>query len=125
MNRLTALFLILVVAGSTFNKAIVLIDYTINKNFIVSTLCENRDKPARCCLGKCYLKKQLQKDESDKNNPGNSKEKLEVTLYCEEPSDFHADIQTLNAIVFRDFHVKQYSAPLSSVFHPPAGSFLV
>ncbi|HEX4850495.1 MAG TPA: hypothetical protein VFV08_06790 [Puia sp.] len=124
MNKLTALFLILVVAGSTFNKAIILIDYSLNKNFIASTLCENRNKPARCCLGKCFLKKQLQKEESDKNNPGNSKEKMEVTLYCEELSDFHAAGLTLKPIAFRDFQVRQYSAPHSSVFHPPAGKLI-
>lgn len=121
MNILKALFLLLVVASSTFNKAIVLIDYSVNKNFIASTLCENRNKPASCCRGKCFLKKQLQKEESDKNNPGGLKDKMEVTLYCEEQADFLTAALPFNPIQFGNYHVKQYTAPHSSIFHPPSG----
>jgi len=60
--------LLIAVAGSTFNKAIILLDYNLNKNFIATSLCENRDKPKCCCQGKCYLKKQLQKDEPGKKH---------------------------------------------------------
>ena len=38
-----------------------LIEYNVNKEYIASVLCENRDKPQLDCQGKCYLKKQIQK----------------------------------------------------------------
>ena len=38
-----------------------LIEYYTNKEYIASVLCENRDKPALACNGKCYLEKQLKK----------------------------------------------------------------
>ena len=38
-----------------------LIEYYSNKEYIASVLCENRDKPALACNGKCYLEKQLKK----------------------------------------------------------------
>ncbi|PWT73906.1 MAG: hypothetical protein C5B59_12230 [Bacteroidetes bacterium] len=120
MNKLTALFLIIVVAGSTFNKAIVLIDYSLNKNFISTALCENRSKPASCCHGKCFLKKQLQKEDSDKGNPGAVKDNVEVLLYCEDPADLHSTVFQSNQIKFRQFNESEFFVALSSIFHPPS-----
>ena len=33
--------------------------YEINKEYVATVLCENKDKPAMKCCGKCYLQKQL------------------------------------------------------------------
>ena len=38
------------------------LEYSANKAHIVAVLCENRERPALACNGKCYLKKQLQKN---------------------------------------------------------------
>jgi hypothetical protein len=37
------------------------LEYLINYNYIVSELCENRDKPVLTCNGKCYLADQVEK----------------------------------------------------------------
>ena len=39
--------------------ALPVIDYLINYDYIVTKLCENRDKPILSCNGKCYLEKQV------------------------------------------------------------------
>lgn len=41
--------------------AIPILEYLINYDYIVSELCENRDKPILSCNGKCYLGDQLEK----------------------------------------------------------------
>ncbi|WP_196891516.1 hypothetical protein [Aureivirga marina] len=44
------------------------LEYHVNKEYIVSVLCENRNKPSLACNGKCYLKKQLEKTYQEDNH---------------------------------------------------------
>jgi hypothetical protein len=45
-------------------------DYIVNYDYIVNVLCENKDTPQLNCDGKCYLAKQLAKENKDDgNNP--------------------------------------------------------
>jgi len=37
------------------------LEFYANKEYIVTVLCENRDKPAMACGGKCYLEKEMAK----------------------------------------------------------------
>lgn len=37
------------------------VEYLINYDYIVNTLCENKDKPILTCNGKCYLGDQVEK----------------------------------------------------------------
>jgi hypothetical protein len=118
LQKLTALILLIAVAGSTFNKAIILLDYSLNKNFIATALCENRNKPMSCCQGKCYLKKQLQKDEAAKNKPAPGKEGATILWFYEEESNkYYQNFD--NDLFFQNYLLKHYSALLPSVFHPP------
>ena len=117
-HKLTALILLIAVAGSTFNKAIILLDYNLNKNFIATSLCENRDKPKCCCQGKCYLKKQLQKDEPGKSTSSAAKEKVDFVWFCEENIINYTGFFECNRF-FGNYSEKQYAALLSPVFHPP------
>lgn len=38
-----------------------ILEYYANYDYVATVLCENRDKPALACNGKCYLQKQMQK----------------------------------------------------------------
>lgn len=50
------------------------LDYMANYDYIVNTLCENRDKPEMECNGKCHLSKELAKEAgADDKNPLNGK----------------------------------------------------
>jgi hypothetical protein len=118
LHKLTALLLLIVVTGSSFNKAIVLLDYSLNKNFIAAELCENRNMPKSCCQGKCFLKKQLQKEESAKNTSTSSKEEINIQWFCEEGS-VNNYYSSSNDLLFADYLLKRYSVLLSSVFRPP------
>jgi len=41
--------------------ALPVLEYLVNYDYIVSELCENRDKPILTCNGKCYLGDQVEK----------------------------------------------------------------
>ncbi|MDT0295118.1 hypothetical protein ACFQ3R_04725 [Mesonia ostreae] len=102
-----------------------IVDYVINYDHIVSTLCENKDKPKMECNGKCYLSKMLAKEASEETeNPFShetSKTEIphviiseciaayiftpEVILDAKENIAYHS---TLNSFQF-----------ISKLYHPP------
>jgi hypothetical protein len=93
----------------------------MNQKTIAASKCENRFKPKSCCHGKCYLGKQLNKDEKSQETPlnGGSGFKFEVVLYSEKKAE-------TRHLVFNDkpVHVSRYTDPISqkvidAVFHPP------
>lgn len=99
--------------------------YQLNKAYIAANLCENRDKPAMKCCGKCYLRKQLKKtgdtDASKKQAAKNERSETIVFIlpainltpvlpaYSTEPAVQHPGIQ----------HLYDRGIP-GAVFHPPA-----
>ena len=70
------------------------LEYVIEYDFIVSSLCENRDNPEMECNGKCYLGKQLAKENGDQEkNPFQKISHLEISfnLIAEEIIPFTFD----------------------------------
>ena len=103
------------------SKALILFDYCLNKKYIASTLCENRNRPQMHCNGKCHLRKELKKeDERQGNERQNITEKQEI--YCCE--NFDSSELNLNGFskstsLLTKITVQIYAAPLSTPFHPP------
>lgn len=68
-------------------------EYIVNYDYIVTNLCENRERPQLQCDGKCYLSKLLaeengqQEDNPFENNQQNSIV-VQLLYYCSQ-SDFH------------------------------------
>jgi hypothetical protein len=115
--------MLLSIVGTSFNKTIALIDYQLNKNYIASTLCTNRNKPMSCCKGKCFLKKQMQKDEDQgKNGVPVSKDKFDVSLFCETIFENDFDNVIIGKIFSDYYQAKKYSADPSPFFHPPGNA---
>ena len=61
MKQLFAIFLLSTFLANWASPYLPYIDYLINKEFIAKELCENKDKPALKCHGKCHLEKQIKK----------------------------------------------------------------
>ncbi|MDX1363321.1 MAG: hypothetical protein R3243_03860 [Arenibacter latericius] len=66
-----------------------LAEYIVNYDYIVTNLCENRNRPTLNCDGKCYLSKQLAKEtESEDKNPFDGKRLLtDIQLFNPEDLD--------------------------------------
>lgn len=60
---------LLLMAFYILRPVIPYIEYTINKDYIASYLCVNRDKPLSGCEGKCYLEKQIKETAESNNSP--------------------------------------------------------
>ena len=72
-NRVIALLHLAVLLVFLAKPILPYIEYAIFKEYIAKNLCENRDKPKSCCAGKCFLKKELKKN----NENGESAPKSE------------------------------------------------
>lgn len=102
----------------------VLLDFYQHKEYIVSTLCINRDKPQKKCNGKCHLNKQLAKTQEN----GSEKDIPQPTLKTELSPSILSDNPLFNNNEqiedrsFPEFGIEIYSF-LHSIdfFHPPQG----
>ena len=98
-----------------------LIEYYSNKEYIASVLCENRDKPALACNGKCYLEKRLEKS-SAQDTHDHSIPKIDLSKY---------PISTIDYISFEFKKFEEFKTPQffnftrypqgysNSLFRPP------
>jgi len=69
-------------------------EYIVNYDYIVTNLCENKNRPQLQCDGKCYLAKMFaKKSRNDHNNPFAEGQLLEIPLILF--ADYNSD---LNAI---------------------------
>lgn len=88
MKLLGSYILFVLVLTATFSKWIVIAQFNFNQKYIAEKLCVNRFKPRSCCKGKCFLAKQLNKEEKgDANMPANGKEKVEIQMFFEEKEE--------------------------------------
>jgi hypothetical protein len=97
--------------------------YEKNKGYIAQNLCEHRKNPAKKCSGKCYLRKQMQKNDCEKNPCGDApvkKTSIEVLVFVLQPNTHAYTFTSLNKPPQVPV-VKQFLARLMaySIFQPP------
>lgn len=125
MKKIVLLISIFILA----RPAIPFLEYIVNYDYIVKELCENKEKPALKCNGKCHLMKELAKTaEDDKNTSSdkkqNVKQEIEVLFYQDLKS-----LSCSNSYVFTNNKINSVYQNLyaltaiQSTFHPP--TFLV
>jgi hypothetical protein len=81
LYHIVAVFAFVAVLSGTFSKLIIETAFFLQKDYIARVKCENRNRPWLKCDGKCYLKKQLEKDEQQ-NNQANVFQKFDIT-WCQ------------------------------------------
>lgn len=69
-KQFTAILLLFAISVQTFHKAIIVIEFYRNQEYIAKNLCENRFRPQLHCDGHCLLAKKLQQAEKkEQHNP--------------------------------------------------------
>ncbi len=62
--------------------ALPIVEYLVNYNYIANELCENKGKPSLSCNGKCYLEKQVKKQQNlDQDQKMPQPPKLDLEKY--------------------------------------------
>lgn len=102
-------------------RLLVIVNYTIHREYIATTLCVERDKPEPTCSGKCYLSDQLEKteDKSSESTPAKIKEFKEIFLYFQD--DFLNHSSQFNSLLKNNYPREFFPGDqyLSDIFHPP------
>jgi hypothetical protein len=98
-----------------------MLDYSLNKGFIINNLCENRSRPEIHCTGKCFLNKQLSKSNENKES-GDQKgtvKSLVIDLYVSVNKPEINSITELPRPAFF-FNISSVSGKFpDNIFHPP------
>lgn len=120
LRFLSAFILLIGLLAQTFSKAVIVLDYYVNRDYIAKNLCENRDKPTMNCCGKCQLKKKLkQEDKKDEQNPERRAESRSEVF---EETTFNAVVTIPFVAITRTY--RAYTAAVVTgvqavPFHPP------
>jgi hypothetical protein len=119
MKRLAALFLLICIVGSNFSRFFIYAGFELNKKYIATTLCENRDKPWLHCNGKCYFMKKIkQAEDRDKSEERQSQKNHIQETFFESASN----------IKFHTYLLQYINTPYVGlvplqvdkvIFHPP------
>lgn len=66
MKRFTYFYILVCVLMQAGGNALLVLQYSINKEYITETFCINKEIPALDCQGSCHLRKQLKHSNSSK-----------------------------------------------------------
>jgi hypothetical protein len=120
LQKLLAILLLFALTLQGTSQLTVLAGYELHKSYIAQVLCVNRDKPAMHCNGKCYLMKKLRQDQQRKDSQsGNVAGRLDIVLYCPEPSLLLYPHLRSARFVFSPVITAGYLSPCFGFFHPP------
>jgi hypothetical protein len=122
MKKGISLILLLIILLQSSMKSIYVAYYHINKDYISSVLCINKDKPTSSCNGKCYLKKKMiEQEKQEQSIPSVLKGLDEVVLFCVTFDwDFtptyidEAFVASLDA-----YEMPFYKSPTDFIIQPP------
>ena len=100
------------------------LDYMANYDYIVNTLCENKDKPEMECNGKCHLSKELAKEAgTDEKNPLNKTSKTEIPqiIISENIQEYFFISETVITSSEKTGYQPNLNSSLfiSEILHPP------
>lgn len=119
MKKFLSIVLLISISCQLLCNCVVIIGYELNKKYITEKFCENKNKPALHCNGKCHLKKQLAKQNQDqKNNTSNPKENFEL-IYCQPLSVATFDNSYFIIKHYSNFSPGNIILVNNEVFHPP------
>ncbi|WP_316815737.1 hypothetical protein [Pedobacter nyackensis] len=124
MKQLISIVLILLLGAQCLVQLGLVASYQLHKTYIVSSFCENKDKPEMHCEGKCFLKKRLAEAEKNERQASGIEKQLEIPSFL---------IVVAQQIAVRSFALVKGNISLTvhymhiiyfNIFHPPSAVFL-
>ena len=120
-RKIIAFLLLFVFVASSLNRPIVLLEYKLNQSTFAKN-CENKNRPALRCMGKCVVMKKLAEEEKkDQQNPERRMELKNELIFLSSFSDLFSSLTFPQNTLYNIFSpaAKPLDIP-SSIFHPPA-----
>lgn len=118
-QKLTAVLLIFVIISSSFSRFFIYAGFEMNRSYIASKLCENRNKPWLHCNGKCYLIKKIKQAEEKQNRAERETQKnLIQEAYCEKNAQVSFYTHLIREIMIPNNPIELPQAQ-GTIFRPP------
>lgn len=117
--KLTSVLLIVCIISCSFTRFFIYAGFEMNRSYIASKLCENRNKPWLHCNGKCYLMKKVKQAEEKQNASERETQKnLVQEAYCEATPDVKFYTQLLQVIAILNNRIKLPDS-YNAILRPP------
>lgn len=87
LSAITAYLMAITVVLQSLSLLYVECEYNLNKAYVSNVLCVNRDKPQMHCDGKCFLKKELNRNADHQRNDQNTTSSISLLLFFEQLRD--------------------------------------
>ncbi|MCO5935808.1 hypothetical protein NAF17_09655 [Mucilaginibacter sp. RB4R14] len=119
LHRLTAYLLIVSLVSANFSRFFIYAGFELNRNYIATKLCENRNKPQLHCNGMCYLMKKVKQAEEKQNTEDRQAQKnlfQEATYNQPAQVKFYPVLLSVTKVPNYRFQLPQQSA---NIFQPP------
>ncbi|MDX2001892.1 MAG: hypothetical protein SFW35_05655 [Chitinophagales bacterium] len=110
--------LLAAIAASSFSSVIIQGAYQVNKSYIATVKCENRDKPTMHCNGKCYLKNQLKQEEEKRKEENVELNKFYLDWISERHTT-HLSISSTDLVFIFPQYLLYTSTYVTSPIDPP------
>ena len=118
-QKLTAVLLILAIISSSFSRFFIYAGFEMNRSYIVSKLCENRNRPWLHCNGKCYLMKKIKQAEEKQNSTERETQKnLIQEAYCENNTQVSFYTRLIREIMIPNNRIELPQGH-GAIFRPP------
>src|ERR1700761_399340 len=119
LNRITVFLLLFSMIAANFSRLIVYAGFELNKKYIATELCENRDKPWLHCNGHCYFMKKIkQAQDNEKTAEHQSQKNLFQESFFSTPSAFKFYNHLLRLII-TPYRANEQSTIQTTPFQPP------
>ncbi len=119
VRRLSAYLLIVALVAANFSRLFIYAGFELNRNYIATKLCENRNKPWLHCNGKCYfLKKIRQAQEKEKSDERESQKNLfQEASFIQQPDiRFYSQVLQVMQVPVHRITLPVVNRP---IFQPP------
>lgn len=121
IHILFSVLLLISLSWQCVAKTMIYLNFKSKQQELAATVCENKNKPKSCCEAKCYLDKELKKeDKRQSDSPSALKDKAEK----HELRSGYISYDCFQNSLIQTIHTS-YSGTLPEnailpVFHPPA-----
>jgi len=114
-----AFLLILALISSNFSRFFIIAGFELNRSYISTTLCENRDMPEMNCEGQCYLSKKIKQiqDKEKKESQDLKKNSFQEAMLTVKIDLNKAFYECLSFSIIESPIILPVKS--SSIFHPP------
>lgn len=123
MKQVLSIVLILLLSAQCLIQLGLVASYQFHKEYIVKSLCINRNRPEMHCEGKCFLRKRLADAEKNERQGSGIEKQLEIPLFL---------IVIDERTAVGSFVIAESNIPLITnykhiininIFHPPSTRF--